>query len=379
MSGRKKKQEEPVQAMDELIYWLWLARALGPGHPRAGRIIEKYEDAKEAWIVRKTDGFRELAGEAAFARASQPENAPQTFLAFARECAEKHIQILPYGDPDYPKALCSIPDRPLVLYCTGNPQWLNEGPKVGIVGSRKPSEYGRKAARDIGGKLAACGAVIVSGLADGLDSVAHTAAVENSKPTIAVLGVSIDRTYPASKRELRRKIEACGCVISEYPPKGCYMGANGFLQRNRLIAALSKAVLVVEAKEESGTMYTAAYAKQYDRQVYAVPGDIYSPYSTGTNALLRDKQVKVACRASDLYEVLGIHEQSTEPADSKAPKTPLNETEKKVMEHIGYQPVSVEELRVGTGLPMPVLVCTLMKLVLYERIIQQPGQRYVLR
>lgn len=379
MSGRKKKQEEPVQAMDELIYWLWLARALGPGHPRAGSIIEKYEDAKEAWIVRKTDGFRELAGEAAFARADRPENAPQTFLAFARECAEKHIQILPYGDPDYPKALCGIPDRPLVLYCTGNPQWLNEGPKVGIVGSRKPDEYGRKAAKDIGGKLAECGAVIVSGLADGLDSVAHTAAVENGKPTIAVLGVSIDRTYPASKRELRKKIEACGCVISEYPPKSCYMGANGFLQRNRLIAALSRAVLVVEAKEESGTMYTAAYARQYERPVYAVPGEIYSPYCTGTNALLRDKQVKVACRAADLFEVLGIHEQSTEPAASKAPEAPLNETEKKVMEHIGHQPVSVEELRVNTGLPMPALVCTLMKLVLYERITQQPGQRYVLR
>ena len=147
MSKTKKKRETPVQAPDELLYWLWLAKTLGPGSAYAGRVIEKFEDAKGAWIVRKTGEFRETAGEAAFARANRPENAPETFRAFTRKCAEKHIQILPYGDPDYPKALCCIPDRPLVLYCTGNPQWLNNQLTVGLIGSRKPTAYGLEIGR----------------------------------------------------------------------------------------------------------------------------------------------------------------------------------------------------------------------------------------
>ena len=107
---------------------------------------------------------------------------------------------------------------PLVLYCTGDPAWLNQPGTVGMVGSRKPTEYGLQAAEDIGRGLARAGAIVVSGLADGLDSAGHRAAVREDRPTIGVLGVPIDKTYPATNRELRRKIEANGCVISEYPP-----------------------------------------------------------------------------------------------------------------------------------------------------------------
>ena len=128
---------------------------------------------------------------------------------------------------------------------------------VGIVGSRKPTEYGLNAAADIGGELAKNGAIIVSGLADGLDSAGHRAAVKENCPTIGVLGVPIDRTYPASNRELRKKIEQKGCVISEYPPESGPVGPNGFLQRNRLIAALSSALVVVEAQERAAEVYHA--------------------------------------------------------------------------------------------------------------------------
>ncbi len=120
-----------------------------------------------------------------------------------------------------------------------------------MVGTRKPTEYGLRAAEDIGRGLARAGAVIVSGLADGLDSAGHRAAVGENCPTIAVMGVPIDRTYPAANRELRRAIERRGCVISEYPPESEPVGAVGFLQRNRLIAALSGALVVVEAKERA--------------------------------------------------------------------------------------------------------------------------------
>ena len=378
MSKTKKKRETPVQAPDELLYWLWLAKTLGPGSAYAGRVIEKFEDAKGAWIVRKTGEFRETAGEAAFARANRPENAPETFRAFTRKCAEKHIQILPYGDPDYPKALCCIPDMPLVLYCTGNPQWLNNQLTVGLIGSRKPTAYGLDVAADMGEALAKSGVVIASGLADGLDSAGHRAAVKNNCPTIAVMGVPIDRTYPAANAVLRHKIEQKGCVISEYPPRSEGVGANGFLQRNRLIAALSSALLVVEAQEKSGTMSTVSHAERYGKPVFAVPGSIYSPNSAGTNGLLRDGRARAVSSADDLMGPLGLRRQSAAAVTAKQPE-PLSENERKVLSCIGPQPLGIEELCVRSGLPTAALLGTLMKLELSGRVLCMPGKRYVIK
>ena len=233
-------------APDPLLCWLWLANTLGAGSSHAGRVLDVFGGAQEAWENRDSDAFRKAVGSPAFARANLPDNTPAHYRAFARRCAARRIRILPYDDPDYPLAFSRISDMPLVLYCTGDPRWLNEPAAVGMVGTRKPTEYGLRAAEDIGRGLARAGAVIVSGLADGLDSAGHRAAVGENCPTIAVMGVPIDRTYPAANRELRRAIERRGCVISEYPPESEPVGAVGFLQRNRLIAALSGALVVVE-------------------------------------------------------------------------------------------------------------------------------------
>ena len=249
---------------------------------------------------------------------------------------------------------------------------------MGIVGSRKPTEYGLNAAADIGGELAKNGAIIVSGLADGLDSAGHRAAVKNDCPTIAVMGVPIDRTYPVANAALRQQIERKGCVISEYPPYSEYIGPTCFLQRNRLIAALSSAVLVVEAREKSGTMSTVAHAERYGKPVYAVPGSIYSPNSVGTNGLLRDGRARAVAGAADLLAALGLHTRQAAPAAAKQP-APLSDTERRVLACIGPKPVGIEELCVSTGLPMSALLGTLMKLELTGRVYKQPGQRYVLR
>lgn len=241
----------PEPAPDPLLCWLWLANTLGAGSSHAGRVLDVFGGAQEAWENRDSDAFRKAVGSPAFARANLPDNTPAHYRAFARRCAARNIRILPYDDPDYPLAFSRIPDMPLVLYCTGDPLWLNEPGAVGMVGSRRPTEYGLQAAADLGSGLAKNGAIIVSGLADGLDSAGHRAAVKENCPTIGVLGVPIDRTYPASNRELRKKIEQKGCVISEYPPESGPVGPNGFLQRNRLIAALSSALVVVEAQERA--------------------------------------------------------------------------------------------------------------------------------
>lgn len=368
----------PDPAPDPLLCWLWLAGTLGAGSQRAGAVLDAFGGAQEAWEARDTDAFAAAAGPAAVQRACLPDNTPEHYRAFARRCAARRIRILPYDDPDYPLAFSRISDMPLVLYCTGDPLWLNEPGAVGIVGSRKPTEYGLNAAADIGGELAQSGALIVSGLADGLDSAGHRAAVKNNCPTIAVMGVPIDRTYPAANVVLRHKIEQKGCVISEYPPRSEGVGPNGFLQRNRLIAALSSALLVVEAQEKSGTMSTVSHAERYGKPVFAVPGSIYSPNSAGTNGLLRDGRARAVCSAADLLGPLGLRLQSAAAVTAKQPE-PLSENERKVLSCIGPQPLGIEELCVRSGLPTAMLLGTLMKLELSGRVLCMPGKRYVIK
>lgn len=364
-------------APDLLLCWLWLAHVMGPANAHAGRVLDTFGGAQEAWEARDTEEFRHAAGDAAARRARQLD--PEQYHELVMRCDALGVRILPFDDPDYPLALSRIPDMPMVLYCTGDPRWLNEPGTVGIVGSRKPTEYGLSAAADIGGKLARAGAIIVSGLADGLDSAGHKAAVKNNSPTIGVMGVTIDRTYPAANVVLRHKIEQKGCIISEYAPGDESPGGLGFLQRNRIIAALSSVLLVVEAQEKSGTMSTVAHAERYGKPVFAVPGSIYSPNSAGTNALLRDGRARAACSADDLMGPLGLHTEAPVQEVTVRQPEPVSDTERRVLACIGPKPVGMEELCVNTGLPTAVLLSTLMKLELSGRIYKQPGQRYILR
>ena len=367
-------------APDPLLCWLWLAGTLGAGSGRSGLVLDTFGGAQEAWEQRDTAAFRRAAGPGAVKRAALPDNTPEHYRAFARRCADRGIRILAYDDPDYPLAFSRIPDMPLVLYCTGDPRWLNEPGTIGIVGSRRPTEYGLNAAADIGEALAKNGAIIVSGLADGLDSAGHRAAVKNNCPTIAVMGVPIDRTYPAANVALRHKIEQKGCVISEYPPRTEGVGPNGFLQRNRLIAALSMALVVVEAQEKSGTMSTVAHAERYGKPVFAVPGSIYSPNSAGTNGLLREGRAKAVCKAEDLFSTLRL---DAAPAQAGAAPRPapaaLSDTERRVLACIGAKAKGVEEIGQQSGLPTALLLGTLMKLELTGRVTCLPGKRYILR
>ena len=366
----------PEPAPDPLLCWLWLSQVLGPASLHAGKVLDAFGGAQEAWEARETEEFRQAAGDAAFKRAAQLD--AESFHTLVMQCDALRVRILPFDDPDYPLAFSRIPDMPLVLYCTGDPCWLNEPGAVGIVGSRKPTEYGLNAAADIGGELAKNGAIIVSGLADGLDSAGHRAAVKNDCPTIAVMGVPIDRTYPAANAALRQKIERKGCVISEYPPESEPVGAVGFLQRNRLIAALSGALVVVEAKEKSGTMSTVGHAERYGKPVFAVPGSIFSPASAGTNALLRDGRAKAVCTAADLFGTLGLQTARPAPAPRETPRL-LSENERLVLSCLGAKAQGVEELGVKSGLPTAALLGVLMKLELAGRVSCLPGKRYILR
>ena len=279
-----------------------------------------------------------------------------------------------FDHPDYPLALTRIPDMPLVLYCTGDPAWLNAPGLIGMVGSRRPDPYGCQMAAGLGRDLARGGAVIVSGLAEGLDSVCHRAALEGAGPTIGVQGVPIDRTYPASNRWLREEIEASGCVVGEYPPGDNLAGRNGFLQRNRLIAGLARALVVVQARERSGTMSTVAHAERYGRKIFALPGDIGRENAAGTNRLIQSGRARMALSAEEILEELSLR--AAPVPDRQEP--PLTETQRKVLACAGSKPKSLEELAAACGMQAAALAAVLMGLELAGRIKALPGQRYIL-
>jgi DNA processing protein len=206
---------------------------------------------------------------------------------------------------ELPRLLAAIHDPPRVLYLRGEGDAsLLDGPTVAVVGARACSSYGRSVARGLARELTATGLVVVSGMARGIDGEAHRGALDAGGPTVAVLGCGVDRDYPAAHAELARRICERGIVVSEYEP-GIEPAPWRFPARNRIIAGLSRATVVVEARERSGALITADFALEEGREVLAVPGEITSALSAGTNALLRLGATPVTC-AGDVLESLGV-------------------------------------------------------------------------
>lgn len=246
------------------------------------------------------------------------------------------------GDPGYPALLARIYDPPRRLYLRGLRRGLLDGPAVGVVGARACSPYGAQVARELGRELAAAGAVVVSGLARGVDAEAHRGALEAGGATVAVLGCGIDRDYPRSHAELARRVAEVGLIVSEYPP-GTEPAPWRFPARNRIVAGLSLATVVVEARERSGALITADFALEEGREVLAVPGEITSRLSAGTNALL----------ATGATPVLGV--ETVLAAIGLEPRQPaaagVDGAAGTLLEHLREAPATVDELVVRSGLP----------------------------
>jgi DNA processing protein len=204
-----------------------------------------------------------------------------------------------------PDILHAIPHPPEKLYITGvDTADITNRPRVAIVGARKVTPYGKNVTTKLAGELAAQGIVIVSGLALGVDTLAHTAALEAGGLTVAVLPTGLDNIYPRSHRQLAKRIEKQGILLTEYPP-GTRSFPGNFVARNRLVSGLSDAVLIIEAAEKSGTLHTARFAIEQGRKVLAVPGNITSPMSAGTNQLIKAGAIPATC-TTDILDVLGI-------------------------------------------------------------------------
>ena len=253
------------------------------------------------------------------------------------------FRFLARSDGRFPRLLHAIHDPPPGLFVRGgaDPALLSQ-PAVAVVGARSCSPYGSAVARMLGRELAAAGLVVVSGLARGVDAEAHRGALEARGLTVAVLGCGVERDYPASHRELARRIVERGLVVSEYAP-GVEPAPWRFPARNRIIAGLARATAVVEAREASGALITADLALEEGREVFAVPGEITSALSVGSNALLRLGATPLT-RATDVLEALGV-----EPAPPTA-SAQLDEEAERLLGRIRDGPSSADELARATGL-----------------------------
>ena len=246
-------------------------------------LLQRYSDPEEIF-QQETFHHEPLDSAAVEALENKDLSAARQVV---KSCAEKHISILTYGDAAYPSALRNLADPPLVLYYKGVLPDFENSPVIGVVGTRKASGYGLTNAYQIAGQIAACGGLVISGGAYGVDTKALEGALDAGKQVIAVLGGGVDVVYPRSNKALFARIEENGCLMSEYLP-GSEPYPWNFLERNRIISGLSKGVLIVEAPERSGALNTAKNAFEQGRDVFVIPGNIGVATCEGSNRLLQE-------------------------------------------------------------------------------------------
>lgn len=271
--------------------WLALYLAPGLGNRRLQQLQQRFPDPAEAIAFLKGGQPKAAQSKAAL---NVPDTARRWLKSPDQTLIDQHLEwaehpahhILILGNDDYPELLADTTGAPLLLFVVGNPDYLWQ-PQIAVVGSRNPSHNGLQLATEMTEQLAKAGMTITSGLAGGIDAAAHTAALSQQQPTIAVLGTGVDRVYPAANKPLAQRIAAHGALVSEFA-LGTEPRAGHFPARNRIISGLSVATLVIEAGLRSGSLITARLAAEQGREVMAVPGSVRNATSRGCHALIRD-------------------------------------------------------------------------------------------
>lgn len=304
--------------------------------------------------------------------------------AHCKKLTELGAIAITIADQNYPPLLKEISDPPLVLYAKGNLDLALTQPAIAVIGARRCSSYGQFVAEMLTGELASRGITIVSGLARGIDTIAHRRAVDVGGQTLAVMGNGIDQVYPKENSQLAKEIEMAGGLLSELPLGSPPLPQN-FPFRNRIISGMCLGTLVVEAAERSGSLITARLAMEQNREVFAVPGSITSPNSFGPNYLIKDG-AKLVQHWQDIVEELplGIKARLLDIKKSETiqtelfDSTPLSENEQKVYSLMKLdQTQHIEELAIDSGLSPSQLLGALLELEVKDKIRQLPGKNFI--
>lgn len=361
--------------MDDLKYWLALGRFYKFGPVKFKKIKNYFPNMESA--------FKATLEE--YVLAGLEEKIAEEFIIFRQQIEpdrlledldRKKIKILTIADAGYPKLLKQIYDPPFILYYQGDLNALNDF-MLAVVGTRKYTSYGKQVTEKLIKELVVNNLTIVSGLAFGIDSLAHLAAIDSGGKTLAVLASGLDRQniYPSQNRYLADKIQARGgMILSEYP-LGIMPLKHHFPQRNRLISGLSLGTLVIEAGEKSGALITAMHALEQNREIFAIPGNIYSPYSAGANNLIK-LGAKLVTGAKDIIETLNLAEAAAYIENKKI--IPESAEEELILGKLTYEAVHIDELKRLTNLDTSVINSTLTIMEMKGIVRNLGGLQYVL-
>ena len=358
--------------MTELKYWLGFNYVSGIGPAKIQALLGYFNTLEKAWNA-SDEQLRDIGFDI---RAIQSLNeVRQNFDLdqYVRQVETSGVGVVTWGSPEYPELLREIPAAPPLIFLRGQLKPIDRW-AVAVVGTRRLTAYGRQVTRDLVAGLVVNGITVVSGLARGIDAVAHRTALEDGGRTIAVMASGIDKVYPPEHRDLAREIVAGrGAIISDYP-FGAEPESSHFPARNRLISGLSLGVIVIEAGERSGALITARFALEQNREVFAVPGNIHSPVSVGTNRLIQQGG-KLVMRVEDILEELNLKM----AAEQAVAQVVLPETaeEAALISQLSSQPVHVDELGRLTGMPMSLISSTLTMMELKGMVQQVGGMNYI--
>ena len=351
-------------------YYVGFNLVRGVGAVRLASLISHFGDAKSAWNA-KADELRAAGlGPKTVARMMAVRQDVDLEALEAR-ILEQGVTILISEDDGYPARLRDIEQPPPVLYVRG--EWLPEDEfAVAIVGTRRMTAYGRQITEQMAAILAGSGVTVISGLARGVDAAGHRASLEAGGRTAAVLGSGVDRIYPPENRPLADRIIEHGAILSDYP-LGTAPESSNFPPRNRIIAGLSMATVVVEAGDTSGALITAEFAAEQGRDVFAVPGSILAPQSRGTNRLIQNGALPLLT-PDDLLQALDLKRAGQQQAARHV--LPANDVERQLMESLGSEPLHVDELGNRTGLPVAKVSAALVMMELKGMVRHMGGMQY---
>ena len=351
-------------------YWIGLNLVKGIGTVRFRSLLESFGDAESAWKATPQELRAIGLNDKLIQNFLNLRSSVSLELIWEQIC-QKGIKVLTWEDEGYPDRLREIPQSPPVIYVKGELLPKDDW-SVAIVGTRRLTAYGRQVTEKIAERMAQAGVTVVSGLARGVDGIGHRAALDSGGRTIAVLGSGLDQIYPPEHRKLAERIVRKGALVTDYP-LGTKPEASNFPPRNRIISGLSLATVIVEAGRRSGALITADFAAEQGKDVFAVPGNIFSPKSLGTNKLIQEG-AQVLLNPQEILETLDL----TRINELSEARTilPTNATEAELFSVLTHEPMHVDEIRNLTELSIETVTATLALMELKGMVRQVGGMRY---
>ena len=357
---------------NDLKYWVAFTRVPRVGTVRFRQMERHFGSLEKAWGAEAS----ELKVAGLDARTAQTVASRRQTLdpdAEIERLAAVNVRALTWHDAQYPPTLKEIYDPPPVLYVRGDITADDER-SVAVVGTRKATAYGRQVAHQLSFDMARAGVTVVSGLAHGIDGIAHRAALEAGRRTLAVMASGVDVIYPKEHTSLAAQIAENGALISEHPV-GTRPRAEHFPRRNRIMSGMTLGTVVVEAGDRSGALITARHALEQNREVFAVPGSVLSPSSSGANRLIMRSGAKLVAGFEDILEELNLS-WAGKQLEMEA-LFPANEGESRILDHVSHEPVHIDEIIRGSGLGISTVSSVLAMMELRGMVRQVGGMNYV--